>query len=99
MNKNICIYLATTLLCTSPSVAFDETYLQQLKDLKQCEGSDLTGANLRDADLTGAYLCWAELFGAKFGGDTWIDGRFCKLGSSQYCVTDWEMGEEGYGEP
>ena len=43
------------------SFAFDNSHLQKLKSLNQCQKCDLSDANLEDANLTGANLSGANL--------------------------------------
>jgi uncharacterized protein YjbI with pentapeptide repeats len=74
--------LLVLAVCISAEAA-DEISLKRLKATNDCEGCDLSNANLKGADLRGANLKGADLRGADFTGSNIIsanltDAKFCK---------------------
>ncbi len=74
----VAIPLATAIGLASPAHAFDEADFQKLADTNECEGCDLSGADLTGltlrhtkligANLAGANLSGMDLAGSKFTG-------------------------------
>ena len=66
---NILFVLAISM--SNSAWSFDKIHLQRCLATKNCEGADLSGANLRNSNLDKAILCKTQM--------TWgIDNAGCK---------------------
>ena len=56
---------AAFVLTASPSLAFNASDFEQLKQTKRCPKCDLAGANLHGANLRGARFCGTTMHNEK----------------------------------
>ena len=68
MKLTLTILTVAATMFASSAWAADPTYLQKLKDTKQCVECDLKGADLRLSNLNGANLAGADLSYANMQG-------------------------------
>ena len=94
MNRLI-ILASLLLLVAFDGWAYNETDLLKLKQLNQCIGCDLSGANLTEANLRSAELSYADLTDANLSGAnlTTTILKNAKLAGAKFCKTQMAWGE------